>query len=71
MIIMKVMRKPVVDWAIKCLNSCSSRKPPMVWVAGYCNDMYGYVPIKRIQSGRRLRRRPSNALELDAVGVHG
>jgi len=21
----------------------------MVWVAGYCNDMYGYIPTRRVQ----------------------
>jgi hypothetical protein len=22
---------------------------PLVWTAGYCNDMYGYIPTRRIQ----------------------
>jgi hypothetical protein len=23
---------------------------PHVWIAGYCNDMFGYVPTKRVQA---------------------
>ena len=37
----------VIDWAIKFKQQFAS-VAPMVWVAGYCNDMYGYVPTKRI-----------------------
>ena len=47
MIIMSA--ETVVDWAIK-FKFMFVTEAPMVWVAGYCNDMYGYVPTKRIQS---------------------
>jgi hypothetical protein len=39
--------EPVVDWALKFKRQYS--KIPFLWIAGYCNDMYGYVPTKRIQ----------------------
>jgi hypothetical protein len=39
----------VVDWAIKFKRDFAAAAA-MVWVAGYCNDMYGYVPTKRIQA---------------------
>jgi hypothetical protein len=25
-------------------------RPPLTWVAGYCNDMFGYLPTRRIQA---------------------
>jgi hypothetical protein len=40
--------EPVVDWSIKFKREFSDRAG-VVWVAGYCNDMYGYVPTRRIQ----------------------
>ena len=47
--------EPVVDWAHKFKqrgNShlCFSGTSPPVWVAGYCNDMFGYVPTRRVQA---------------------
>jgi len=38
----------VVDWAIKFKREFADRAK-LVWVAGYCNDMYGYVPTRRVQ----------------------
>ncbi len=40
--------EPVVDWAIRFKRGYGA-VAPLVWVAGYCNDMYGYVPTRRIQ----------------------
>jgi neutral ceramidase len=40
--------EPVVDWAMKFKNFLDV-KARRIWVAGYCNDMYGYVPTRRIQ----------------------
>jgi len=37
----------VVDWAIKFKQEFA-KLAPLIWVAGYCNDMYGYVPTKRV-----------------------
>lgn len=37
----------VIDWAIQFKQQFAS-VAPMIWVAGYCNDMFGYVPTKRI-----------------------
>jgi len=39
--------EPVVDYAIQLKAEFGGR---MVWVAGYCNDMFGYLPTRRVQS---------------------
>jgi hypothetical protein len=28
----------------------SAPRSPLVWVAGYCNDMCGYIPTRRLQA---------------------
>jgi len=38
--------EPVVEWAHRFKNEF---KFPLVWVAGYCNDMYGYLPTRSVQ----------------------
>ena len=38
----------VVDWAHKFKREFSD-SADLIWVAGYCNDMYGYVPTRRVQ----------------------
>ena len=40
--------EPVVDWAHQFKREFAN-KARIVWVAGYCNDMYGYVPTRRVQ----------------------
>jgi neutral ceramidase len=40
--------EPVVDWSHKFKREFAG-VAPLVWVAGYCNDMYGYVPTRRVQ----------------------
>lgn len=49
--------EPVVDWShnikrqlqgVDPLSVAASRA--MVWVAGYCNDMFGYLPTHRVQA---------------------
>jgi hypothetical protein len=52
--------EPVVDWAINLKRrfanqaslSSNGHAPvrPLVWVAGYCNDMFGYLPTRRVQA---------------------
>lgn len=46
--------EPVVDWAHKFKDELSQTRyngaSPLVWVAGYCNDMFGYVPTRRVQA---------------------
>ena len=38
----------VVDWSLKFKRQFA-RAGRIVWVAGYCNDMFGYIPTRRIQ----------------------
>jgi hypothetical protein len=55
--------EPVVDWSIKLKSeladagddvaksgsAANSPARPVVWVAGYCHDMFGYLPTRRVQ----------------------
>jgi neutral ceramidase len=40
--------EPVNDYAHLFKNQFAA-VAPQIWVAGYCNDMFGYVPTRRIQ----------------------
>ena len=51
--------EPVIDWAHKLKHGTGSGEQgagskntshPLVWVAGYCNDVFDYVPTRRIQA---------------------
>ncbi len=47
--------EPVIDWAHKFKRGNSDSplhtpRSPLVWVAGYCNDVFDYVPTRRIQA---------------------
>lgn len=39
----------VVDWS-HAFKRAFADVAPLVWVAGYCNDMYGYLPTRRIKN---------------------
>ena len=38
--------EPVVDYAVRLKTELAG---PLVWVAGYSNDMFGYLPTRRVQ----------------------
>ncbi|HZM02055.1 MAG TPA: hypothetical protein VFC44_03440 [Candidatus Saccharimonadales bacterium] len=38
--------EPVADYATRLQKEFAG---PVVWVAGYCNDMFGYLPSRRVQ----------------------
>ena len=38
--------EPVVDYALRFKRDFAG---PIVWVAGYSNDMFGYVPTREVQ----------------------
>ena len=40
--------EPVVEWSHK-FKKLFADVAPHVWVAGYCNDMFGYIPTLRVQ----------------------
>lgn len=58
--------EPVVDWSHKFKQGAGSGErgvraladdsmlpapsSPLIWVAGYCNDMFGYLPTRRVQT---------------------
>jgi neutral ceramidase len=42
--------EPVVDWALNLKREVKGPCPRVVWVAGYCNDMFGYVPTRRVKA---------------------
>jgi hypothetical protein len=59
LIMIALSGEPVVDWAHKLKHGAGSgeqgvrnriRDSPLVWVAGYCNDMFGYLPTRRVQA---------------------
>jgi hypothetical protein len=58
LLLMAFSGEPVVDWAIKLKRqfgnaegglTAVSPSPNVVWVAGYCHDMFGYLPTRRVQ----------------------
>jgi hypothetical protein len=40
--------EPVIDWAQKLKQVAAPF--PYAWIAGYCNDMFGYLPTRRVQA---------------------
>jgi hypothetical protein len=46
--------EPVVDWSLMLKQELAQNwhdgEPPYIWVAGYCNDMFGYLPTRRVQA---------------------
>jgi hypothetical protein len=66
LVLIALSGEPVVDWAHKFkqgarsgeqghgsrVAGCEPPAPrsPLVWVAGYCNDMFGYLPTRRLQA---------------------
>lgn len=47
MILIAIGGEPVVEYAMKLKELFSNKE--LVWVAGYTNDMFGYVPTLRVQ----------------------
>jgi neutral ceramidase len=40
--------EPVIDWSHN-FKQTFSNVAPHIWVSGYCNDMFGYLPTLRVQ----------------------
>ena len=38
------------SWSRSGAAAPAPSSSPLVWVAGYCNDMFGYVPTRRVQA---------------------
>jgi hypothetical protein len=60
--------EPVNDYAHRFKRDFSSAARH-VWVAGYCNDMFGYVPTAADPARRRIRGRAGEFVELGAGAV--
>ena len=43
-----VSGEPVVDYSLRIKRENRIEGGPDVWVAGYCNDMFGYIPSVRV-----------------------
>jgi hypothetical protein len=59
LLLVALIGEPVVDWAYKWKQGAWSAEhgvnpvsthAPLIWIAGYCNDMFGYLPTTRVQS---------------------
>jgi hypothetical protein len=66
MLLIALSGEPVVDWSHKFKQGAGSREQgardensyptlrapssSLTWVAGYCNDMCGYIPTRRVQA---------------------
>jgi hypothetical protein len=63
LLIIALSGEPVIDWAHKFKQGAGrgelgerprsgpqppAPSPPLIWVAGYCNDVFDYVPTRRI-----------------------
>ena len=49
MILVAIGGEPVIDYA-HMIKHEFARDAQLVWVAGYCNDMFGYVPTRAVLS---------------------
>ena len=47
MLIVAIGGEPVIDYA-HLIKREFATVAPIVWVAGYCNDMFGYVPTRAV-----------------------
>jgi len=52
LILIALSGEPVVDWARTMKHGLwnTPHGVPFIWVAGYCNDMFGYLPTRRVQA---------------------
>jgi hypothetical protein len=49
LLLIALSSEPVVDWSLK-LKSQFAGLVKLVWIAGYCNDMFCYLPTRRVQA---------------------
>lgn len=55
LILIAMSCEPVVDWSLQIkgtrpfISGQIEGRVPFIWVAGYCNDMFCYVPTRRVQ----------------------
>ena len=48
LILVGICGEPVVDYSLRCKQELSGGSETAVWTAGYCNDVFGYLPSERI-----------------------
>ena len=49
LLLVAIVGEPVIDYAHRIKRDFAG-VAPIVWVAGYCNDMFGYVPTRAVLS---------------------
>ena len=62
--------EPVIDYAVNLKREFGDRYK-LVWVIGYANDMFGYVPTLRVLAGGGYEGTRSVPLERPADAVYG
>ena len=48
LILVGICGEAVVDYSLRCRHELSKGGQIAVWTAGYCNDVFGYLPSERI-----------------------
>lgn len=48
LILVGICGEAVVDYSLRCKQELSKKGKIAVWTAGYCNDVFGYLPSERI-----------------------
>ena len=48
LILVGICGEAVVDYSLRCKQELSGGSQIAVWTAGYCNDVFGYLPSERI-----------------------
>ena len=48
LILVGICGEAVVDYSLRCKKELSRGPGTGVWVAGYCNDVFGYLPSERV-----------------------
>ena len=48
LILIGICGEAVVDYSLRCRQELSDGSQAAVWTAGYCNDVFGYLPSERI-----------------------
>ncbi|MBI2825504.1 MAG: neutral/alkaline non-lysosomal ceramidase N-terminal domain-containing protein [Planctomycetia bacterium] len=48
LLVIFISGETVVDYALRCKRELAGPAGPAVWVAGYCDDVFAYLPSRRV-----------------------